>query len=219
MRCRFHDVTHALKPVTAGRRLTLTYHLVHENLGPDVLAASSNKTIGKLDMLFSYWHDHAEEEVLQLGYLLDGKYRKKSDLSFDALEGVDRETVTYLREAGSKHDVCIYLAKLSRWVDLNDDDDDNWGGYASSRHIDQESAYSYLTKVVELDGTEVAQNLLFEDDILVQDEPFEDVDYDDHFLDDSRVVYYRTACLLSLLFEKPLISYSRLPWLCPGRID
>lgn len=191
MRCRFHDVTHALKPVTAGRRLTLTYHLVHENLGPDVLAASSNKTTGKLDMLFSYWHDHAEEEVLQLGYLLDGKYRKKSDLSFDALEGVDRETVTYLREAGSKHDVCIYLAKLSRWVDLNDYDDD-WDADESDL-IDRDSACTYLTKVVELDGTQIAQNLFFDDDFLVQDDAFEDVDYDEHLYQESRAIYHRTV--------------------------
>ncbi|PVH81355.1 hypothetical protein DL98DRAFT_571223 [Cadophora sp. DSE1049] len=191
----FHDVTHALKPVTAGRRLTLMYCLVHENLGPDVLAANSNKTVGKLDMLFSYWHSNAEEEVSHLGYLLTGKYRKKSDLSYDMLEGADKEAVTYLQEAGNKHGVCIYLAKLSRWVDLNDEDDD-WGDYEPSEYIDQETACSYLTKVVELDGTQIAENLLFEDDTLVQDDAFEDVDYDEHLYKESRAIYYRTIVLV-----------------------
>ncbi|MAD86934.1 MAG: hypothetical protein CL912_28595 [Deltaproteobacteria bacterium] len=194
---RFHDVTHALKPVTAGRRLTLTYHLVHENLGPDVLAASSNKTFGKLDMLFSYWHANVQEEVLHLGYLLDGKYRKNPDLSFDMLEGADKETVTYLRDAGSKHGVCIYLAELTRWVDLNDYDDD-WGA-DDSDCIDQESACTYLTNVVELDGTQIAQNLFFEDDFLVQEDAFEAVDYDEHLYQESRAIYHRTVWKLVLV--------------------
>ncbi|KAH6692885.1 hypothetical protein BKA61DRAFT_742360 [Leptodontidium sp. MPI-SDFR-AT-0119] len=191
----FHDATHALKPVTAGRRLTLTYCLIHENLGPDVLAASSNKTTGKLDMLFSYWHDNIEDEIGYAGYLLTKKYRKKSDLSYEMLEGVDREVVAYLRDAGRKHDVCIYLAKLSRWVDTNDEDDD-WGDYGSSRYIDQESAYSTLTKVVELDGTLIAENLFFEDSVLLQDDPFEDIEPDDECYQESRVVYYRTVVLV-----------------------
>ncbi|KAH7327404.1 hypothetical protein BKA65DRAFT_597938 [Rhexocercosporidium sp. MPI-PUGE-AT-0058] len=191
----FHDATHALKPVTAGRRLTLTYCLFHENLGPDVLAASSNKTTGKLDMLFSSWKSNAGSEVSYLGYLLTEKYHGKSELSYDVLEGVDQEVVKYLRDAGSQHGVCIYLANLSRWIDTYDDYDD-WGEYDSGKYIDQESAYSALIKVVELDGTVVAENLLFGDDVLVQDDAFEDEEPDDDLYQESRVVYYRTVALI-----------------------
>ncbi|KAL2061183.1 hypothetical protein VTL71DRAFT_7456 [Oculimacula yallundae] len=110
----FHDVTYTMKPVTAGRRLTLTYSLIHENLGPDVLAANSNKTTGKLDMLFSYWKNNAEDEITLLACLFTDNYSQDKILSSTTLNSKDQQIIAYLREACSKYGFCLYLADMKR---------------------------------------------------------------------------------------------------------
>jgi hypothetical protein len=195
---RFSDVTCEVKSVSSGRRLVLTYNLVHATLNPDVLAASSNKSIAKLDMLFSYWKENVEEETSALAYLLQVKL-KDGNLSYNELQGQDLQVVDYLRQAGGKYDFCIYLASLKRSNELNEDDDD----FFHEREIDQDDAISLLTKVIELDGTEVAKGMEFEDDMLIQEEPFESVKPDDEEWDyetAAAVLYHRTVLIYSTYF-------------------
>ena len=196
---RFHDVTREVRPVSAGRRLVLTYNLVHSTLGPDVLAAGSNKSMAKLDLLFSYWKENVEEETSILAYLLNDAL-DKDKLSHDGLEGQDKQIVTHLRQASEKYDFCIYLASLKRSIQLNSEDyDDRF----YKREIDQSEAESTLERVVELDGTELAKGMYFEDGMLIQEEPFEGVEPDDEEYTDSSVVYQRTVRVYSSFFGSP----------------
>ncbi len=190
---RFSDVNCEVKSVSSGRRLVLTYNLVHATLNPDVLAASSNKAMAKLDMLSSYWKGNVEEETSALAYLLKVKLRDGS-LSYDELKGQDLQVVNYLRQVGGKYDFCIYLASLERSIEVSGDYD-SW----HEREINQDEAISSLTNVIELDGINVARGMEFEDDMLIQEEPFEDVEPDDEEYD--RVLYSRTVLTLFVLFS------------------
>jgi hypothetical protein len=161
-------------------------------LGPDVLAAGSNKSVAKLDLLFSYCKENVEEETSLLAYLLNDEL-DDDKLSYNGLEGQDLRAVTHLRQASEKYDFCIYLASLKRSIQLNDEDDDD---RFHEREIDQSGAKSTLERVVELDGTELARGMYFEDEILIQEEPFEGVEPDDEEYSNtsgSSVVYQRTV--------------------------
>lgn len=57
--------------------------------------------------------------------------------------------------------------------------------------IDQSEASSTLTRVVELDGFEIAKGMHFEDDMLIQEGAFEGVEPDDE--DSETVLYLRTV--------------------------
>src|SRR3954452_10164895 len=96
---RFSDVAHELKPVSSGRRLVLTYNLIHSNLGPDVLSAGSNRSMAKIETLFSYWNDNLKEEPSRLYFLLEDRLHDEN-LSYDGLKGDDLQVVKHLRDAG-----------------------------------------------------------------------------------------------------------------------
>jgi hypothetical protein len=168
-------------------------------LNPDVLAASSNKSMAKLDMLFSYWKENVEEETSALAYLLKVKL-KDGNLPYNELQGQDLQVVNYLRQVGGKYGFCIYLASLKRSIEVSEDDDD----FFHEREMDQDDAISSLTRVIELDGTEVAKGMDFEDDMLIQEEPFEDVEPDDEECDHgttTAVLYFRTVLTHPIYYD------------------
>ena len=171
---RFSNVSQQVKPVSTGRRLVLTYHLIHSTLGPDVLAAGSNKSMAKLDLLFSYWRANVKEETSLLSYLLKDRVTDEK-LSYGGLEGNNLQVVTYVRQAAEKYGFCIYLANMKRTIDGSGYDYDVW----DEIELDQSEAESILTRVVEMDGTEVAKGMEFSDEMFIQEEPFEGVDPDD----------------------------------------
>ncbi|KAE9375131.1 hypothetical protein N431DRAFT_555630 [Stipitochalara longipes BDJ] len=188
----FSDVAQEIKPISAGRRLVLTYNLVHSTLGPDVLRADSNKSMAKLDLLFSYWKENIEEETSMLAYLLEDDV-KDEKLSYSELEGNNLQVVTYLRQAAEKYGFCLYLANMKRSIEAEGDDDYDDRFY--EREIDQSQAESILKRVVELDGTEIAKGMEFGDEMLIEEEPFEGVEPDDEE-DSGTVVYFRTVVLV-----------------------
>lgn len=148
--------------------------------------------MAKLDMLFSYWKENVEEDTLALAYLLEDNL-KGENLSYNELQGQDLQVVNYLRQAGGKYGFCIYLASLERSIELSGDYD-AW----NERELNQNDAISSLTSVIELDGTEVANGMDFEDDMMIQEEPFEDVEPDEEEYD--RVLYFRTVLTCSIFF-------------------
>ena len=184
---RFSNFTQQVNPILTGRRLVLTYHLIHSTLGPDVLAAGSNKSMAKLDSLFSYWRANVREETSMLSYLLNDKV-KDENLSYNGLDGNNLQVVTYLRQAAEKYGFCVYLANMKRMIDGSQYDYDDW----QEIEIDQSEAESTLTRVVEMDGTEVAKGMEFGDELLIQEDSFEGVEPDDEE-HSGTVVYFRTV--------------------------
>lgn len=170
--------------VSNGRRLILMYNLFHSTLGPDVLRAGSNKSMAKLDRLFSYWKDNIKEETSALAHLLDDVVADDA-LSYGGLEGSGLQVVTYLRQAAEKYGFCVYLADMERTVkyeyETYDYYDTDW------KEVDQSDAVSTLTRVVELDGFEVAKGMQFSDDMYIQEDVFADIEPDEN---DTGTLYY-----------------------------
>lgn len=186
---RFSDVTHEVKPVLSGRRLVLTYNLIHESLGSKELSANSNTTMAKLRLLLPAWIknlDAGEEMPTSLAFLFEHQYTDAS-LCYDGLKGHDHQVASHLREACTEFGVCFYLANLDKTISGGCDDEygdyGGYGGYAMSGDvheiIDETDRETSLKRVVELDGTEVAQGLEFDEESFIQLAPLEDEDPDD----------------------------------------
>jgi hypothetical protein len=167
--------------------LVLTYSLVHSTLGPNELSAGSNKSIAKVNSLFSYWKKNIDHETSALAFMLNDRVDDEI-LSYSALKGEDLRVVTLLRDAGEIYDFSVYLGGMKRWIPLNEEYEDYEFHY--ERELDQSDAKSMLSRVVELDGTEVAKDMDFED-VLIQEDAFDDVEPDDE--DSDTGFYYRTV--------------------------
>jgi hypothetical protein len=154
--------------------------------------------MAKLDMLFSYWRKNIEEETSMLAYLLEDEVEDEK-LSYSGLEGNNLQVITYLRQAAEKYDFCIYLAKMKR--SINGEDYDDYDDF-HERDLDQSEAESILERIVELDGTEVAKNMEFGDEMLIQEEPFEGVEPDDEE-NSGTVLYFRTVPAYFALDDNP----------------
>jgi hypothetical protein len=186
------------------------YNLVHSTLGPDVLAAGSNKSIAKLDLLFSYWRENIKEETSMLAYLLKDEV-DDAKLSYSDLEGNNLQVVTYLRQAAEKYGFYIYLANMKRSIEGEEEDyDDRF----YEREIHQSQAESILKRVVELDGTEVAKGMEFGDEMLIQEEPFEGVEPDDEEYSGT-VVYFRTVRIFISFNEPPGLQLAQVVLFMP----
>lgn len=178
---RFSDVTHEVKPVLSGRRLVLTYNLIHTTLGSKQLAASSNKGMAKLRLLFSSWMGNIDNGMpTALAFLLEHQYTDAS-LRYDGMKGHDQQVASHLQEVCDETGFCFYLANLKREVEGGCDEDGGWGRGRSGYHeiTEEVNRETTLTLVVEQDGTEIAQGLDFDEKHFVQESPFDNVDPDD----------------------------------------
>ncbi len=180
---RFSDVTHEVKPVLKGRRLVLTYNLIHTAMESKELAANSNLGMVKLKRILSKWEESFDtfpELPTSLALLLDHQYTDAS-LCFDGLKGHDQLVGAHLRNCGSQVGFSVYLASFDMSVEGGCDED---GGYFGSNtrfhNITEEfDRQATLKRVVELDGTEVARDLDFKDGDFIQEQLFKDLQPDD----------------------------------------
>ncbi|TVY39810.1 hypothetical protein LSUB1_G005264 [Lachnellula subtilissima] len=188
----FSDVTHEMKPVLSGRRLVLTYNLVHQILGPKDLGANTNVAMSKLRLLLLAWIKGLEEDDTfpsTQAFLFEHQYTDAS-LCYDGLKGHDRHVASHLREACNKLEFILYLANLDHTVTGGCDGydvDDGWGyggggggGDGGIHEItDEIERETSLKKVVELDGTQIAKELPFDEETFIQTDALADVDPDD----------------------------------------
>ncbi|KAH6672517.1 hypothetical protein B0J14DRAFT_74998 [Halenospora varia] len=204
----FADVTHEVKPVLSGRRLVLTYNLIHQSLGSQELSANTDKSMAKLRAILSDWQeglDESNDELLTpLAFLFEHQYTDTS-LCFNGLKGNDRQVATYLRQACDEFKFCLYLANFDRTIEGGCDEDEGWGGGSDFHEIIEECDRSTsLKRVVQLDGTEVAKDMDYSEDLFTRLDPFEDVDPDDEdysgFTGNEGVstthFYHRTVAIL-----------------------
>lgn len=134
-----------------------------------------------LRLAFSWWKNNLEDQLLPtyLAYLFKHQYTDAS-LSYDGLKGHDRQVAAHLREVCTEYGFCVYLANLERSVyggcDEDDDETNSAGFHDIIEECDKEAS---LKRVVDLDCSEVARDLEFDEETLIQKEPFEEVDPDD----------------------------------------
>jgi hypothetical protein len=103
------------------------------------------------------------ELTTTLAYLLEHQYTDAS-LSYDGLKGHNYEVAARLHEVCTNHGFCVYLDNLERSIEGGCDDD----GYGTVWIITKilRNIIEFHHSVVDLDGTEDATKLNFEDELL-----------------------------------------------------
>jgi hypothetical protein len=144
----------------------------------------------KLGLLLSWWKRNLETVHLPTGmaFLFNGHYGEDT-LSYDSLGGSDLEIAARLREACLKADFCFYLANLERTVygdcEVDDSHDcdrpydrsfEDPGDFHEITH--QDGSAAFFTRIVCLDGSEVAQKTEFNENLLIQTDAFREGDPD-----------------------------------------
>lgn len=121
-----------------------------------------------------------------LAFLLEHQYTDAS-LCFDGLKGHDRYALNHLRDACGEVGFSLYLASFEMSVEGGCDNDDYGGGYYSGSYskddyhpiTEEVDRTSMLKRVVELNGEEVAKDIVYSDVGFIQEQPFDDVAPDD----------------------------------------
>ena len=115
-----------------------------------------------------------------LAFLLEHKYTDAS-LRYANLKGHDHQVASYLRKICDETGFCFYLASFRREVFGGCDDNGPFEKKRVRFHelIEEIDRETYLTRIVDLEGTEIDINLQIDDEILIQECPFDKVDPDD----------------------------------------
>ncbi|RDW89730.1 hypothetical protein BP6252_01762 [Coleophoma cylindrospora] len=186
----YSDVMHEVKPITSGRRLALTYNLIYNGYGYEELTASTNKTLSALKSLFKWWKANPDPVIRPaLVYLFDYSYTEVN-ICFANLKGRDQRVTTQLREACADAGFELYLANIKRSIEgACDESEDDYYGYRGGYGRDLDGGIHEITDeidcsiniqcVFDLDGTIVAKDILLDEDLFIQTDPFEGIDPDD----------------------------------------
>jgi hypothetical protein len=128
----------------------------------------------KLRLLFSSWIGNIGKGIpTALVFLLEHQYTDAS-LRYDGMKGHDQQVASHLLEVCGEAGFGFYLANLKQTVGGGCDED---GDSDCSYHVigEEFNWATTLTRIVELDGTEIAQNFDFDEKHFVRETPFDDV--------------------------------------------
>ncbi|MGK3995637.1 2OG-Fe(II) oxygenase [Sorangium sp. So ce1024] len=136
----YADCHHEVKPVQAGYRITLTYHLLYRGAATEPARLPRDaveRLCASVDAYFSTpvqlpYSRSTPQRPDRLIYLLDHQYTAKS-LGWDRLKNVDRLRVAALRAVGERLDCEVYLALADVHECWSCEGDDWGGGYGYGR--------------------------------------------------------------------------------------
>jgi hypothetical protein len=162
----YADCHHEVKPVDAGYRITLTYHLLYRGAADDraPLRLPAVERLGaSVKAYFSTpvanpYSKSAPERPERLIYLLDHEYTQKS-LGWNGLKNVDRLRAFALRQVAERLDCEVYLALADvheNWS-CGDDWEDGYGrrGYGRRDYDSDEDRDAEDYELLELLDTDV----------------------------------------------------------------
>lgn len=195
----YSDVSHEVRPVKSGFRWVLTYNLAHDLTRPRPSAGLHQFETQALRRTLSRWLGEARgsRERNFVYHVLDHDYTE-ANISLKALKTRDLAQVQVLKEISSDLAVDVFLALLELremgtceydhsdrrygrynkyYHDDDDDDDDDETGY---HHIEDILETNYAVKtLVDLEGHVVTQDLDLNQDDILQDDCFVNLDQAD----------------------------------------
>lgn len=197
-------------PVKSGYRLELVYRL-HCTGGTVGYAGAETEGRAKLCRLITSWVTAyvLDEEVKLLVYRL--RHPTTAELCYSALEGCDREIVQNLEKACSDAGSCLYLAHLEKKVlgtcnkgdwqyyqrlhpdKTYDDFSDELDEKQELQEVTEESIT--LTKVVNLNGTAVMQDIRIGEQEIIQKGLFERNPDEEYYKFSSATHHYRETVI------------------------
>ncbi|KAL8653863.1 MAG: hypothetical protein Q9226_003677, partial [Calogaya cf. arnoldii] len=204
----YSDVEHAVRPVTSGHRLVLTFNLIQVASGPPQAASSLNDDQARLVRSLALWIDRlrgdSESAPNFLAYMLDHKYTD-ANMRSDHLKGKDaNKTYDPYDHYGGRRGY--------NWKSDDDDDDgsaesDEGSGYGSVIDEYHELAEVFdkslsLRTFYRAHGQLLARDINIEEANLVQDDPFDRApdkeDYEGYTgnAGASATHFYRNSCIV-----------------------
>ncbi|KAG9599234.1 hypothetical protein KCU86_g2691, partial [Aureobasidium melanogenum] len=187
----YSDVLHEVQEVTSGYRWVLTYNLVQTEFEHLNSTASAEQ---KFRGIFTEWNKinkNGSGEADRIIYQLDHKYTDAS-IRLQTLKGSDLLKSQLLFSVGNQMGYALYLASLEKQVHYSAEsgyhgyrsryDDEEEGGSDGEVHAIEDvlEESRTLTRVVDPDGLVVITDLAIEEEDILQEEPYEDCDPDEH---------------------------------------
>ncbi|KAG9839049.1 hypothetical protein KCU98_g9897, partial [Aureobasidium melanogenum] len=192
-RCLLQTHNHeylACQEVTSGYRWVLTYNLTQTNFEHFNSTASAEQ---KLRGILTEWNKinkNRSGEADKIIYQLDHKYTDAS-IRLQTLKGSDLLKAQRLFSVGNEMGYALYLASLEKQVHgsaesgdhgyhsrYDDEEEGSDGEFRAIEDVLEESLT--LTRVVDPDGLVVITDLAIEEEDILQEEPYEDRDPDEH---------------------------------------
>ncbi|KAK5718202.1 hypothetical protein LTR17_015775 [Elasticomyces elasticus] len=190
----YSDVRHEVKPVTFGYRLVLTFNLVQDVAqGYGVGFAMRFPTLEEAIRMWSRACAEEGDDTPAL-YALEHQYTDAS-ISLQTLKANDLAKAQALQQFAIQHNFVLYLASCEKEVSGDaEEGDDDYDGYSRSKRrrygyddygetsdeyhqITYESASSLrIQRLVDVTGTELAQDLEITEEDFLQDAPYDDRD-------------------------------------------
>lgn len=193
---RYADVMHEVQPVTSSYRLVIVYNLVQTSHGPMQSAAALLGERNELGQVFAAWDRGIKKgtngEPSFLVYQLDHEYTEAS-LNVSSLKGFDKVKADCLVEMCSRTNVGFYLASCEKMErsgcesggygydddEAEDEDDEDRTGHHAIEDVIESNLE--LKRLVDVDGTLLAESIKLEEDDFVRDDPFvREPDHEDY---------------------------------------
>ena len=199
---RYADVEHAVQKITLGYRLVLTYNLIYNKQGTPPRAETHTKPELEILKLLQLQDQEGNEYFSwPLAYMLEHKYTE-ANLKMDNLKGKDRARAFYVQQACQRHGLSLFLANMVHEVSGGCDESNGYGS-KEFHAIDEEYDRSLSLKImVHPNGSVRARDLPFEEEYILQDEPFDrdpdDEDYSGWTGNEgvSATHWYRDSCIV-----------------------
>ncbi|KAI3391104.1 hypothetical protein diail_7955 [Diaporthe ilicicola] len=159
----YSDVTHEVKPLTAGYRLVMTYNLVQQGGPAPSAGVLMNQQAQLKGLLVQSTSPLASKK--KVIYRLDYKY-SESSLSIQNLKGRDAQTSRCLKQACQETGLCLLLALMTR---RESEEDEYYGCGENTLQLDY---------VANLEGNRIAKSVDAEMSEILGPNPYKDRDAD-----------------------------------------
>ncbi|KAG9550460.1 hypothetical protein KCU71_g10534, partial [Aureobasidium melanogenum] len=181
----------ACQEVTSGYRWVLTYNLVQTEFEHLNSTASAEQNFRGIFTEWNKINKNGSGEADRIIYQLDHKYTDAS-IRLQTLKGSDLLKSQLLFSVGNQMGYALYLASLEKQVHYSAEsgyhgyrsryDDEEEGGSDGEVHAIEDVLEESLTltRVVDPDGLVVITDLAIEEEDILQEEPYEDCDPDEH---------------------------------------
>ena len=192
----YADVNHSVSKVESGHRLVLTYNLIHQASNSSRVASILDDHKQNLDKVLALWSkkdreielhsDHVDEKLV---YILEHEY-SEANICIDHLKGKDQLRARYLLEACRDQGFCLFFAhfEFSKSGSIDEDEDDpGWADHLCGadyhEFVDELESKWKLQTIFQFDGARIAEDIDLEEEEVLENADFTDIEPDDEECD------------------------------------
>ncbi|KAK4695493.1 hypothetical protein P7C71_g2269, partial [Lecanoromycetidae sp. Uapishka_2] len=204
----YADVNHSVLKIESGHRLVLTYNLIHQASKSSRMASMLDDHKQNLDKVLALWNkqdreveSHYDYVYEKMVYILEHEY-SEANICLEHLKGKDQLRARYLSEACQDQGFCLFFAHFEYSQSGSFDEDEGDAYYHELVDV-LESNWKLLT-VFQSDGQELAEDIALEEDEILENADFTDIEPDDEECDgwtgnegcNATHFYHRTCAVI-----------------------